>query len=73
MRSAASGPAGKRTQKVNEDRLYRALDTLLPQKKALEKLLKEKLGELFDLDYDLLLYEISLSHHSGDEREQGGG
>jgi hypothetical protein len=42
-------------EKVNEDRLYRALDALLPHKPALEKHLKEKLGELFELDYDLLL------------------
>src|SRR6266849_4575846 len=41
-------------EKVNEDRLYRALDALLPHKQALEKHLKEKLGELFELDYDLL-------------------
>ena len=32
-------------EKVNEDRLYRALDALLPHKPALEKHLKEKLGE----------------------------
>ncbi len=41
-----SAPAGK----VNEDRLYRALDALLPHKAALEKRLKSRLGELFDLD-----------------------
>src|ERR1700741_4741935 len=52
-------------EKVNEDRLYRALDTLLPHRKALEKLLKEKLGELFDLDYDLLLYDITSPYFEG--------
>jgi transposase len=52
-------------EKVNEDRLYRALDTLLPHKKALEKLLKERLGELFDLDYDLLLYDITSTYFEG--------
>jgi transposase len=41
------------------------LDTLLPHKKALEKLLKEKLGELFDLDYDLLLYDITSTYFEG--------
>src|SRR6266852_268352 len=46
-------------------RLCRALDTLLPHKKALEKLLKEKLGELFDLDYDLLLYDITSTYFEG--------
>jgi transposase len=50
---------------VNEDRLYRALDLLLPHKKALEKHLKERLGELFDLDYDLLLYDITSTYFEG--------
>jgi hypothetical protein len=38
---------------------YRALDALLPHKPALEKHLKEKLGESFGLDYDLLLYDVT--------------
>ena len=52
-------------EKVNEDRLYRALDALLPHKPALEKHLKEKLGELFDLDYDLLLYDVTSTYFEG--------
>jgi transposase len=51
--------------KVNEDRLYRALDALLPHKPALEKHLKEKLGELFELDYDLLLYDVTSTYFEG--------
>ena len=39
-------------EKVNEDRLYRALNQLSPHKETLEKHLKERLGELFDLDAD---------------------
>jgi transposase len=52
-------------EKVNEDRLYRALDRLLPHKPALEKHLKEKLGELFELDYDLLLYDVTSTYFEG--------
>src|SRR5882724_3900057 len=63
--SAMSDLLGVPEEKVNEDRLYRALDTLLPHKKALEKLLKERLGELFDLDYDLLLYDITSTYFEG--------
>jgi transposase len=63
--SALSDLLGVPDQKVNEDRLYRALDTLLPHKKALEKFLKERLGELFDLDYDLLLYDITSTYFEG--------
>jgi len=53
------------SEKVNEDRLYRALDALLPHKSALEKHLKEKLGELFELDYDLLLYDVTSTYFEG--------
>src|SRR5260370_2715903 len=63
--SAMSDLLGVPEEKVNEDRLYRALDILLPHKKALEKLLKERLGELFDLDYDLLLYDITSTYFEG--------
>jgi hypothetical protein len=63
--SALSDLLGVPEEKVNEDRLYRALDTLLPHKRALEKLLKERLGELFDWDYDLLLYDITSTHFEG--------
>jgi len=52
-------------EKVNEDRLYRALDTLLPHKAGLEKHLQEKLGELFELDYDLLLYDVTSTYFEG--------
>jgi transposase len=51
--------------KVNEDRLYRALDQLLPAKAALEQHLKERLGELFGLSYDLLLYDMTSTYFEG--------
>jgi hypothetical protein len=51
--------------KVNDDRLYRALDRLLPSKKALEKHLKARLGELFGLEYDLLLYDVTATFFEG--------
>ena len=35
------------------------------RRKRFEKLLKEKLGELFDLDYDLLLYDITSTYFEG--------
>src|SRR5258708_9784099 len=63
--SAMSDLLGVPEEKVNEDRLYRALDTLLPHKKALEKVLKGRMGELFDLDYDLLLYDITSTYFEG--------
>ena len=51
--------------KVNEQRLYRALDKLLPHKEALETHLKNRLGSLFDLEYDLLLYDVTSTYFEG--------
>jgi transposase len=36
-----------------------------PHKPALEKHLKQRLGELFDLDYDLLLYDVTSTYFEG--------
>jgi hypothetical protein len=44
---------GLASEKVNDDRLYRALDRLLPHKTEIERHLVKRLGELFSLDYDL--------------------
>ena len=52
-------------EKVNENRLYRTLDQLLPQKESLEVHLKNRLGELFDLEYDLLLYDVTSTYFEG--------
>lgn len=51
--------------KVNDDRCYRALDRLLEHKDALEQHLKDRLGTLFSLDYDLLLYDITSTYFEG--------
>ena len=51
--------------RVNDDRLYRALDRLLPHKPALETHLKRRLGELFTLDYELLLYDVTSTYFEG--------
>jgi transposase len=50
---------------VNDDRLYRALDHLLPHKTALEQHLVARLGELFALEYDLLLYDVTSVYFEG--------
>ncbi len=53
------------SDKVYDERLYRALDKLLPHKEALEKHLKNRLGSLFDLQYDLLLYDVTSTYFEG--------
>ena len=66
--SALPDLLGAPAEKINEDRLYRALDQLLPHKEALERHLKERLGSLFDLDYDLLLYDVTSTYFEGEAR-----
>src|SRR6476660_6712758 len=44
---------------VNKDRLYRALDRLLPHKAALEAHLSKRVGELFAVDNEVLLYDVT--------------
>jgi transposase len=63
--SALAELLGVPAAKVNDDRLYRTLDRLLPHKPSLEKHLKQRLGELFDLDYDLLLYDVTSTYFEG--------
>jgi transposase len=50
---------------VYDNRLYRALDRLLPHKVALEQHLRRRLGELFALEYDLLLYDVTSTYFEG--------
>jgi len=64
--SAMADLLGIPAHKVNEDRLYRALDQLLPYKEALERHLKERLGTLFGLEYDLLLYDVTSTYFEGE-------
>jgi transposase len=56
---------GVPAEKINEQRLYRALDALLPHKEALQVYLKGRLGELFQLEYDLLLYDVTSTYFEG--------
>jgi transposase len=66
-RSTALGELlGVPSEKIYDERLYRALDALLPQKEALEKHLKNRLGELFGLEYDLLLYDVTSTYFEGE-------
>ena len=56
---------GVPADKVDDNRLYRGLDQLLPYKSELEVFLKERLGTLFDLEYDLLLYDVTSTFFEG--------
>jgi len=56
---------GVKSEEIYDERLYRALDRLLPHKAALEQHLVKRLGELFELDYELLLYDVTSTYFEG--------
>ena len=56
---------GVAVEDIYDERLYRALARLLPQKEGLEKHLVQRLGEFFDLDYDLLLSDVTSTYFEG--------
>jgi hypothetical protein len=64
-RTALGDVLGVPAEKVNEQRPYRAMDQLLPHKDALQTHLKNRLGELFELEYDLLLYDVTSTYFEG--------
>lgn len=51
--------------KVNDDRLYRGLDELLPHKDELFRHFQQVYGELFGTTFDLLLYDITSTYFEG--------
>jgi transposase len=65
---ALSDLLGVPAAKVNDDRLYRALDALLPHKEELESSHKERLGRLFGLSYDFMLYDVTSTYFEGEAR-----
>jgi len=51
--------------KVSEDRLYRALDVLLPYKDEMCRHLQKRYGELFGCQFDFLFYDITSTYFEG--------
>jgi transposase len=51
--------------KINDDRLYRALDFLLPHKDELCRHLQKRYGELFGTTFDFLFYDITSTYFEG--------
>lgn len=56
---------GIANSKINDTRLYRCLDRLLPHKTKLERHLKQCYGELFAATFDVLLYDLTSSYVEG--------
>jgi hypothetical protein len=53
---------------VNKDRLYRALDLVLQHKAELEAHLSRRCGELFTVDNEVLLYDVTSTYLSRGQR-----
>ena len=56
---------GVTDDKINDDRLYRALDALLPHKDDLCRHLQKRYGELFGTAFDFLFYDITSTYFEG--------
>jgi transposase len=52
-------------EEVNKDRLYRGLDHLLVHKAALEAHLSRRCGELFAIENEVLLYDVTSTYFEG--------
>ncbi len=64
-RTALEELLGVGPEAVNKDRLYRALDQVLPHKEAIERHLRERFGTLFDAKMDLVLYDVTSTYFEG--------
>ncbi|HWE16427.1 MAG TPA: IS1634 family transposase [Hyphomicrobiaceae bacterium] len=51
---------------LNKDRLYRALDHLVGHKAAIEAHLSRRAGELFAVDNEVLLYDVTSTYFEGE-------
>ena len=56
---------GVPAEKVNADRLYRALDALLPHKDAICRHLLGRYAEWFGAEFDFLLYDVTSTYFEG--------
>ncbi len=52
-------------EEVNKDRLYRGLDHLLAHKAELEAHLSQRCGELFAVENEVLLYDVTSTYFEG--------
>lgn len=65
-RTALRDLLGIAPEKIHHTRLYQGLDQLLLHKRDLQQHLKSRLGELFAIDYELLLYDVTSVYFEGE-------
>ena len=56
---------GVPVDKVHTDRLYAGMDHMLPHKEAIEKHLRQRVGELFAPSHELLIYDVTSTYFEG--------
>jgi transposase len=64
-RTALAELLGVPIDRVDDNRLYRTLDEVLRLKESLQIHLKQRVGNLFALEYDLLLYDVTSTFFEG--------
>lgn len=64
-KTALDDLVGVPAEKINDDRLYRSLDALLPHKDDLCRHLQNRYGELFGETFDFLFYDITSTYFEG--------
>ncbi len=68
-RTALPELLGVAVGEVEEHRLYRTLDQVLPLKPKIEQTLKGRLGELFHPDLEILLYDVTSTYFEGEAKK----
>jgi transposase len=63
--SALEDLLGVPSRQVHTDRLYAGLDKLLEHKTEIERHLRERLTTLFELSYEILLYDLTSTYFEG--------
>jgi len=67
--SAVCEILGINKKEIYDNRLYRGLDKLIEQKEKFQQRMKERLGELFEIKYDILLYDVTSTYFEGKAEE----
>jgi transposase len=68
LRTTLADLLGVPVERVTDSRLYRTLDKILPLKPKIEAHLKERIGELFSPDFDILLYDVTSTYFEGEAK-----
>jgi transposase len=64
-KSALEDLVGIKVEQVNESRLYRTLDRILPQKDKVCRHLQERYRDLFGTDFEFLIYDVTSTYFEG--------